>query len=436
MVDGHEPARLFDSFLFPNIFQAFRISIQPGKLVIAFCALALICMAGWVMDTASRTVVIDRNGSTELDSYVNGVFHEDIQAIPFRDSGRRAGVFATLWNFAGQHLHMALLSLFRVDFYGAIRSLLACCLALVWAWRFHTGYSLIFFAIVLAVLSVAGGAICRMAAFQFARVEKPSLTEAVRFAMKKFAGLFTAPLTPVAIIFVVGAFVMLLGLWGNIPVVGELSVGLFLPLALLAAGVIAIVAIGIVGGLGLIAYEDSDGFDAISHSFSYVYAKPWRLGFYAAVAAIYGAICYAFVRFFLFFVVWIAYAFLEVGFIHKNAKLHAIWPTPRIDEFLTVGATTPTGWSTSAGAFLVHLWILAVIGLTIAFAISFYFSAGTIIYALMRHCVDRVPLNELYVSLDKTRPEMVPASRTAEETAAQTKPLNTDASTAEAGTPE
>jgi len=37
--------------------------------------------------------------------------------------------------------------------------------------------------------------------------------------------------------------------------------------------------------------------------------------------------------------------------------------------------------------------------------ISFYFSASTIIYALMRDSVDRVGIDEIYVQLDELRDE-------------------------------
>jgi hypothetical protein len=222
--------------------------------------------------------------------------------------------------------------------------------------------------------------------------------------------------------------------------VGELTVGLFLPLALVVAAVVAVIAIGVGGGLGLmfptIAYEDSDGFDAISHSFSYTYARPWRLGFYVTVAFIYGAICYAFVRFFLFLVLWITYAFLQLGFVHRNAKLHAIWPAPRFGEFLTGHPTTTTAWATSASAWLVHLWILVIVGLMIAFVISFYFSAGTIIYALMRHRVDRVPLNDVYIAQDEIQAQPGSASPATDETSTKAKPRRADAPNAEAGAPE
>ena len=43
-----------------------------------------------------------------------------------------------------------------------------------------------------------------------------------------------------------------------------------------------------------------------------------------------------------------------------------------------------------------QIWTLAIIGLTVAFLISFYFTANTIIYALMRNRVDGTELDEIY----------------------------------------
>src|SRR6185436_225773 len=89
-----------------------------------------------------------------------------------------------------------------------------------------------------------------------------------------------------------------------IPQIGEIVVGIFFFLALAAGFVITLVILGAAGGFNLmyptIAVEGSDSFDAISRSFSYVYARPWRMLFYTLVAVLYGALCYVFVRLFIF----------------------------------------------------------------------------------------------------------------------------------------
>ena len=143
-----------------------------------------------------------------------------------------------------------------------------------------------------------------------------------------------------------------------------------------------------------IAYEDSDSFDAISRSFSSVYAQPWRMGFYSLVAAVYGAICYLFVRFFVFLLLWATYGFLQFGM--SDRKLQTIWPEPSFDYLLGTAAVAPEEWSLWVGALLVRIWVLAVVGLMVSFVISFFFSASTIIYALMRNQVDGTPLDEVY----------------------------------------
>ena len=149
--------------------------------------------------------------------------------------------------------------------------------------------------------------------------------------------------------------------------------------------------------LRAIAYEDSDCFDSISRSFSYVYNKPWRMSLYMIIAFVYGAVCYLFVRFFSFLVLWTTYTFLQLGFAQQNKKLHAIWAEPAFRDFFGLGVAAPTNWSTSVSSALIYFWVLVVLGLVVSFVISFYFSASTIIYALMRNRVDLIAIEDVYV---------------------------------------
>ena len=403
IVEEKEPVSLFASFLFPRIFQTFRMAIQPTKLILAFLGVAAICLAGHVMDI-NQTVVVklasDGRQTTELDEFVDphGAINDHIQL--FGSSGARAGVFGTLWRFQSTQFHGILYSLLKYEVDAVGQHIDLYFQAWLWAFLYHPLYTMIFFSIALMVGSLVGGAICRIAALQFAQGEKPGLSEALRFSIRKFYSFLTAPVTPVGIMVVTGVFVVVLGLVGNIPYVGELSVGLFFPLALLSAALTAVIVIGAVAGLNLmfptIAYEDSDGFDAISRSFSYVYAKPWHMGFYTSLAVTYGAICYIFIRSFAFLVLRITHMFLRIGFLGDDRKLVAIWPEPHFAELFGTVAASPENWSTALCAFLIRIWVLVVVGLVVSFVISFYFSANTIIYALMRHRVDKTALEEVY----------------------------------------
>jgi len=410
MVSGKDSSQLFDGLLFPGIFQTFRMSIQPTKLIITSCALGVICLAGWLMDF-SKSVVGRDDGVTELQRYL-----EEPGALPqFIDENKdfakqRKGVFVTLWNFSAAKFKGAVNSVFDLKIREVWNNIRDCLKAVSWALWYHPVYCIIFFAIMLAVMSVAGGAACRIAALQFARGEKPGLTEALRFSVKRFTSFFTATLAPIGIIAFIGLFIVLLGLVGNIPRVGEIIVGIGMPLALIAGAMIAVVLIGAAAGFNLmfpaVAYDGSDCFDAISRSFSYVYARPWRMGFYTAIAAVYGSICYTFVRFFAFLSLWITHWFLQALLWAENGtgnvnKLGAIWPKPEISTLLGSSKPLATNWTESVAVFLVHLCVLIVVGLVVSFIISFYFSANTIIYSLMRSKVDNTAREEIYMNFDE-----------------------------------
>ena len=54
-------------------------------------------------------------------------------------------------------------------------------------------------------------------------------------------------------------------------------------------------------------------------------------------------------------------------------------------------------WDQDVAASLVAFWVYLAVGMLGAFAISFYFTANTIIYYLMRHEVDATELDDVYV---------------------------------------
>jgi hypothetical protein len=383
MDNEKEISRAFDSLVFPKILQTFRVSVNWKNLIIAFLAVATICFAGWIMDL----IVVATSSSED-----------------------KVRVFSTLWNTAGAGFHGAVHSLLLLDLTGVKAHILGYLTALLGILNNHYVYCTIFAAIKLAVLSVAGGAICRSTALQFAKHEKPGLMESLRYSTRRFGSFFTTPLAPFGIILFAGFFIFILGLMGNIPWAGQLIMAVFLMLALLVGVLIAVVLIGTLAGFNLmfpaVAYDGSDCFDAISRSFSYVYSRPWRMGFYTVIAAAYGAVCYMFVRFFAFLSLRATYWFLQAGVWGDNNKLLAIWQKPSFWA-LRGPLVSPEG-AGAVATFIVHLWLLVVVGMVAAFVISFYFSANTIIYSLMRNKVDNTAFDDIYVeeiATDLTTPE-------------------------------
>ena len=93
-----------------------------------------------------------------------------------------------------------------------------------------------------------------------------------------------------------------IALVGAIPFVGEIVMGIFFIFFIAVAFVLMLLLLGVMGGFHLlyptIAVEGSDTFDAMSRAFAYVYARPWRLGFYTLVSLFYGVLTFLFVEFF------------------------------------------------------------------------------------------------------------------------------------------
>lgn len=409
MVGEKDSLSPWRGFLFPNIFRSFRMAIQPSNLSIAFAAVTAICLTGWIMDLGRAALTTDQNPTT------------------------RHGIFAALWDSTETEMQTITAPLLAFDVQGFVSSLVGAVSRglqiLVWLFTHHAVYSIVFFAVVLVALSLAGGAICRLTAVQFAQDRRPGLTEACRFSRKRLLALVAAPIGPLAIAVLLGLPIILLGLVGNIPVVGEILAGLLLPLALVLAPFIAVLLIGEAAGLSLmfpaVAYEDSDTFDAISRSFSNIYAKPWRMGFYLIVAAAYGTVCYLFVRFFAFLLLGLTRGFLQVGL--RDEKLQTIWPEISFWNLLGPQAAAPETWSLWLGAFFVRIWSLAVVGLMVSFLVSFYFTSTTIIYALMRNRVDGTPLDEVY----ETPAETANASFATQEPSRQISPAPEASETSE-----
>jgi hypothetical protein len=169
-----------------------------------------------------------------------------------------------------------------------------------------------------------------------------------------------------------------------------------------------LVLIGLVGGFNLmyptIAVEGSDSFDAISRSFSYLFARPWRLLFYTFVAIVYGALCYLFVRYFVKLMLALTHTFIGWGVFttaNGNGATPAwpvMWPAPLTSPSLTYDVDfLSLNSGQDIGAALVAFWVYLVISMIGAFLISFYFSANTIIYVLMRQEVDATELDDVYL---------------------------------------
>jgi len=152
-----------------------------------------------------------------------------------------------------------------------------------------------------------------------------------------------------------------------------------------------------------VAYEKTTGLDAIGRAFSYVINQPLWMIFYAVAELIVGTLFYLFIRLFVFLFLRLTYALLSLGFTGEHIeKLHRIWAKPTFFHLLQ-GPMKPANWSEKAASCLISFSLLFIVGLVTALVVSYFFSAITVLYALMRKKVDKVPITQVEVSLESYR---------------------------------
>lgn len=284
------------------------------------------------------------------------------------------------------------------------------------------------------------GVITRIAAMQYTRKGPVSLKQAVLFVYRRYLGYAGGPLLPLGLIAFAVLGLIVYGLLGLIPLIGDVVIyGLGLPLILLAGIVMAFFAVG------LIAYplmfvtlsvegDQSDALDAVSRSMNYLYQTPWRYMGYWAVALVYGAAVTFFVLFFVSLAVYLgkwAVSQAAAGLWSSRNPAYLFIYAPESfgwRELLTADSPyairlqeqtieasqrvvfnyVPVNESTykeamasfygynTLGAGLVGLWLTAVFLLMVGFSYSFFWSASTIIYFLLRKVNDEAELDEIY----------------------------------------
>lgn len=275
----------------------------------------------------------------------------------------------------------------------------------------------------IVILSFVCGALARMAAVQAARDEHVSVSSALRFAREKFIYLLLAPGLPLSMLLPGAALLVLGGLVGAIPVVGEALAAAFFVLALVAGTLMALVAVATLLGFNLmwpiIAVEHSDGFDAVSRGFNYVASRCAHLLFYNVVLAAYAAAVMLLVR----LVAMVALKFTHVcvgigmsvfGLASSDrteglGPLDAIWRMPAwADLTLLPGAVpfwgrfgqAPLSASETFASWLIMAWVFLHVGLVLAVGLNLWLCGSTQIYLLLRRQVDATDYSEVFVDDD------------------------------------
>jgi hypothetical protein len=392
-----------------DIFRAFTIALDPSKLLLATAAVVLIWFGWFILSAIFQ----------EPNEF--GQWPADAQrgANPFVVMTERPGSIVTqefwLGSEVNRPVHLEPFQKFLSPLFGLFKTTPG---------HRQWWYLLLGILWTVGVWGVFGGAITRIAAVQYARSEKIGMMEALRFAAGKFTHFASAPLIPFGVLAVIAILMFLGGLLLLIPWVGDLLAGLLWFLPLLGAVLMAIGLLGYVGWplmYATISAEGSDNFDALSRSYIYVFSKPLHYLWYAFVAVVFGMVVTFFVVFFMSMTVHLARWGVGLSsavqyrkpdpvqalFVYAPTSYHwdrlllfgreqeplsaAEFEAQRQDIINNMDAVPKM----CAGimAFWLHLLFLVMIG----FAYSFFWSASTIIYFLLRKRVDDTETDEVYM---------------------------------------
>src|SRR5574341_1246589 len=271
----------------------------------------------------------------------------------------------------------------------------------------------------LAIWSLIGGAITRIAALDYARDESVPLVDALKFARKKFWSYFWSPLVPVIGVFFFALCNVIGGLIVRIPVVGEITVALGFPLALVSG--FLMVFIGMIGVLGLcfmfptISVEGSDAFDAMSRAYSYVLSRPKQFIFYCIINTLYGLACLVFIAFVAWLMVRLTFFTVGMGMGQKFSIIQSfilqkcnIACLGFCSAHFAGGETAMVSLDRWSLKFLAGILIIYVVFIKLAvwaFATTYLLSAKTIIYFLLRKEIDSIDVTDVYIEEEKKEEE-------------------------------
>ena len=276
-------------------------------------------------------------------------------------------------------------------------------------WKHHPWFLTIFGAFTMLVMAVGGGALSRIAACQASSGERLSMREAVDFALQRWGRLIWSLVLPLMIAAIIALLVILMGLLMAAPVLDVVG-GVVYGLALVLGFFIAFLLVGYLLGFPMlipsVVCENGDGADAMQRAYAYTVTKPLHLLGYWLVGLIGAGFGYLLVGLFALLILSITADLYRT--VSDNPALSVAGAQSMFDlsRASSDAATAAAGgawhyrWAGGAIAF----WQALVLCLVAAYVISYFYSASTIGYLLIRRAVDGQDPEEIW------RPGLVPGT--------------------------
>ncbi len=248
----------------------------------------------------------------------------------------------------------------------------------------------------LAVWSLIGGALARIAVMRLGRDEHVGPIEALKFAVRRYPAFFCSALYPLGLLIplaLVGAAVGLVMRWDA----GAAIVSIAWGLGLAVSFVLSVLLIGILFGWPLmivtVAAEGTDSLDGLSRGFAYPFQRPVHYAFYLVVG---GAIAIG--------AVWVASILaMQVGQVTWWSVSWGMG-AERTLELMTEAEQVGRGMSVTSddetpprlASATIALWERLVGAMLVAFRFACFWSLAAGIYLLLRRDVDETEFDELF----------------------------------------
>ena len=376
-----------------RLFDSFRMALQPTKLLLGMLLLMLVYFGGVTLDFIWGPQTPDSGAMYVLD------FEEPVATYFVFDQivVRELHTFASLVN-AATHLDLGVGDLANGRGQGVLGAMWS--MAVVtprWVWTEHPGFFLLFGGYSLVVLMVLGGAISRLAVMQACADASDGLFETASFTAPRAGWFVVAPLIPVGVAGLVWLIQAALGaVFFNIPglnVVGAIGFGILILFGFAAACLLIFSALCVGMLPSALAVEGTDAFDAVSRVCTFLIYRPIRYLLLTIITLVFGALMYLVVGTIMYFAFWFTTR-AAGAWVSGFDQLIAVQEFGRMPYRVEAEGLSTMDRAT---AWLLLVWSRLWFGLSLAFVVSFFFSAQTWIYLLLRRDVDGTAFEDCFI---------------------------------------
>jgi len=375
---------------FPSLrlLSAFRMALQPAKILMALVLLLLVYFGGAALDLLWGDQPAAAGVSDTPYRVFATVLHGELSA--FSDLIRAAARL----DFGVGAVAGGAVAGGSAGVLGALHRMVVGVPG--WAWTHHPGFFVLLTGWGLGLSMVVGGGIARLAAAEACHRHPQGLAEATRFVRPRVLWLLLAPVIPLAVVGVVwlalaAAGAVLFGVPG-LNLVGGMLYGLMLLGGLVAAALLVFTGLG--AGLlpAAVAVEGTDAFDAVSRVFTFLICRTLRFFGLSAVMLVYGALTTVLVGVVVFAAMW----FTRAAAGAWTSGLADAVPGGAFGRLPGAAIDAEAGGTAQASAWMVGVWARLAFGAWVAYAVSYFFTSQVWVYLLLRREVDGTAIEEAW----------------------------------------